>query len=774
MAKYINPFSASKEKDELDLIELAKQAGIKAPAQKKSTLEKIFDLLNAPSKATEKFLTGTKGYSGTLESAGIRNTKGELDANDVLSLAGQLVLDPLNLVAPLGLGAKAIKGIKAGAKVAGKINTVRTIGKAAEELFVPYSKLKRVSPQLAEALPSLEKLISAKQGQAVKKTAELGKEYSPEVIKNLGKLIEKGKGLTDEELSAVTKTKKFIQETITAPEKAAGIAPQQVANYFPRKAEREGVENLLKFGGKRLSLSLGGSEKARKFATQEAGEAAGVIYKDPLEALAVRASKSEAARANAGFLRQLTGGEVKDLDGNPLVSKVGKYVEQGYKEFSTKELRGFQAPVEAVDEVERYFKTFVSDDATNALLKAYDKVLGVWKKLVTSIFPAFHIRNALGNFSNMWLGGFNPQDAPRLIDAAKIQKGGSVLIKGKTITKQFLDELGLTGRGQFGYDIPGALADAAGKKNLLQKVNPFEVGRNVGTGIEDNSKIAFFLSRLGKGDDIKTAVAQTKKYLFDYSELTPFEKNVMRRLVPFYTWSRKNLPLQIESLITKPGRQAAISKTVTNANPLTPEEKESLPSYLTEGISLKRDVNEKTGDLKVISSLGLPIEDLGRLFRGSAGRTFEREIIGAMGPLGNALGIALKKDFYRGKETKELAYTYGRMAKGYPEPIKKLLEFKEEKGSQGQPIYRVNPSKMQIVLAIAPRILRTISEPSSGYEPFREGEYNLKSTKASKQKEIENQLIDLLSEKGIVKEFSRAYVPKEGGSSAKGKFINPF
>src|SRR3990167_7531247 len=240
-SKFINPFTSSKKEDDLDVIALAEKAGIKAPSQKKSNLQKVVDILNTPSRKTEEFLTGKQGYSKVLEQAGVRDIKGKLDYNDALTLAGQLVLDPLNLVGFAGLGAKALKGAGAVGKVATKIGPVAKTADAVGDLFVPGHKLSKVSPDLAKTLPSLEKFIAAKQGQQVRKTAELGRQYSPDAIKNLGKLVEKagvGGKLTDEELSAVGKTTKFIEETITAPEKAAGISPNQLLNYFPRKADR--------------------------------------------------------------------------------------------------------------------------------------------------------------------------------------------------------------------------------------------------------------------------------------------------------------------------------------------------------------------------------------------------------------------------------------------------------------------------------------------------------------------------------------------------------
>ena len=55
-----------------------------------------------------------------------------------------------------------------------------------------------------------------------------------------------------------------------------------------------------------------------------------------------------------------------------------------------------------------------------------------------------------------------------------------------------------------------------------------------------------------------------KKYLFDYTDLTDFEKNVLKRLMPFYTWTRKNIPLQLEALYKQTGKVLPVEKIRQN------------------------------------------------------------------------------------------------------------------------------------------------------------------------------------------------------------------
>src|SRR6516162_1815820 len=78
-------------------------------------------------------------------------------------------------------------------------------------------------------------------------------------------------------------------------------------------------------------------------------------------------------------------------------------------------------------------------------------------------------------------------------------------------------------------------------------------GLRTGREVESNARIAHFLWQLDKGVDPMEAALSVKKYLFDYQRgLTQFEQTVMRRIFPFYAWTRFNLPLQIEALVSNP------------------------------------------------------------------------------------------------------------------------------------------------------------------------------------------------------------------------------
>ena len=81
---------------------------------------------------------------------------------------------------------------------------------------------------------------------------------------------------------------------------------------------------------------------------------------------------------------------------------------------------------------------------------------------------------------------------------------------------------------------------------------PIKQGAAIGGLVENNARLAHYFSKLDEGLTVADASASVKRSLFDYSELTDVEKNVMKRIVPFYTFMRKNTPVQLASLMTTP------------------------------------------------------------------------------------------------------------------------------------------------------------------------------------------------------------------------------
>ncbi len=70
---------------------------------------------------------------------------------------------------------------------------------------------------------------------------------------------------------------------------------------------------------------------------------------------------------------------------------------------------------------------------------------------------------------------------------------------------------------------------------------------------EDAVRIQTWIKHMESGDDPMTAGLKTIRAHFDYNDMTDFEKNVLRNVILFYTWSRKNIPFQVKGMAQKPG-----------------------------------------------------------------------------------------------------------------------------------------------------------------------------------------------------------------------------
>ncbi len=269
------------------------------------------------------------------------------------------------------------------------------------------------------------------------------------------------------------------------------------------------------------------------------------------------------------------------------------------------------------------------------------------KGAFTVPFPAFHARNTITNKIQNWLeGAFNPRayaDAFSLQVAAKRTRGvmRKALKEGQVIDFQ-------TAARQVdwptvkigGKETPGLqLFDAADQRGILGRtigdVSPEELlgtsaldtqvkglrriakgqdpimktGRFVGGTIEDHDKLAHFLDKVKQGFSPDDAAISAKKALFDYNDLSQFEKKWLRdRFVFFYTFARKNLGLQAKHLAQSPGKQAAFAH-LTGGTPTALGEARNFPNYFNERLIGRTPFRDKQGNPIVIPGLGTPLEE---------------------------------------------------------------------------------------------------------------------------------------------------------------------
>jgi len=360
------------------------------------------------------------------------------------------------------------------------------------------------------------------------------------------------------------------------------------------------------------------------------------------------------------------------------------------------ELRNFAAPDELATEIERIAGIVRGDELTGVARlmddfagKFYDPAISWWKAWTLAPFPAYHTRNVVGNMWNCFLAGVHD---PRVFhDAARIEmalwepstkfghgfRDNAQRFLGRAnlddvarkYSFQSFDELsqaahsrGIMGRGWMAAEV----GHGEQPTNLMgrwfgRESSTIRGGMTIGTLLENNARLGLFLDQTRKltsmgvplRNAIDDAALTTKKFLFDYSDegVTEFERKVLKRLMPFYTWTRNNVPLQLEYLVKRPGKFGMIEKArqaYQVAEPLGemgPEPDERyMPGYMKQMYPWRMWQKEGMPPEYLGMERWLPAADIGRVL--NPGQTIMDLLTPA---LKYPLEISTDYDFFRGE-----------------------------------------------------------------------------------------------------------------------------
>lgn len=372
-----------------------------------------------------------------------------------------------------------------------------------------------------------------------------------------------------------------------------------------------------------------------------------VFKTNPVEAATDISVRAHRDAATAETLKGLAG--VKDEFGNPalFVAKEGPEghaAEEaarklGYTKANTV-LGTVYAPQALLKELDHAAITLTDDHALKALSGMVDQWAKLWRGYATvpALFGlGFHERNLAGNVFNMWLGGFRNVGLFRTTDkigraiesginhASKINPGGKGLSADEAINQakslspaerhwvRLAREEGVIGDSFFRTDqaTTPSFKSQSVKEKLAKNLNPVDTnnailksGTYIGRRIEDNSRLAMFIDQMQKHGDPQTAAEAVKKALFDYSELTPTEKAI-KKVIPFYTYTRKNTPLQIQALLQNPGKFSDLAHLRDNAvEGASDNNGQPIPQY-----ALQQGAIPLTGgDHPIVASLNTPFQ----------------------------------------------------------------------------------------------------------------------------------------------------------------------
>ena len=557
---------------------------------------------------------------------------------------------------------------------------------------------------------------------------------------------------------------------------------------------------------------LGGSLKQRAFKTRAEGLQEGVVYSTDLakDFLDGQINNSKALRAHE-YVRGLEQ-EVDDFgnkilhkadtsDAKALMNKPG-WIKKNIPDFGDVVMRK-----DAAEMITGYTKDFFGDEGMKGLMSIYDKGLTAWKASVTGLGPGFigyNVRNAIGDMTNMILDGFrNPKYIKTGVNVLQFESlaqkeglGSATGEFGKNISDLYhkaLDEGLLTHEAGLLAEQTGGLSERMAGKGISQKTKSLgskvmDRWKQVATvgGLapkrEEAFRLAHFASTLDKTGSIEEAGKAVRRTLFDYNDLSPTEKNVFKRIIPFYSFTRKNLEFHAKNYAKRPGKYTAFNKLLNTVREIgggdmSDEDWEAMPDWMKEGAMV--GLGSKDGMAKVITGFGLPTENIEQTLGGNEGiiKGGAKNLASMMAPMLKVpMEAVTGKSLFTGRDIDQ--ETYGGRYAQYPELIKKILGYnkRERTSKEGKKYSKetVDPIRSYI-LANTPVLSGLSTQYKRGVEAsggdsanilnllsgLRVYERNIDSEKEARKREQQDVLARLLARQGLATQYSNTYIPQE-------------
>ena len=324
-------------------------------------------------------------------------------------------------------------------------------------------------------------------------------------------------------------------------------------------------------------------------------EGKALTVQDPARLFAERAAQGHRALAYKRFVDELASTDVPGVGKLLVPASSGAQRPAGWVEVSLGQFGDFFAPKAVAKEVDQVRDTVVNDKSIREFQQLLERSNAWWKSMATigSIISGggFFARNAIGNVWNNFLGGVkDPRDYARAADLmATVRRGGvgalgaedrrvweaavreGVLGSGfyaSEVTRPFnsaADFAGTLGRAVTPESAAERAAKAGRAANVFSRESvPLRAGSALSGTIEDHARLSHFVAKMRQHGNAEEAARSVRKYLFDYQDLTAMDRHI-KHAAAFWTWTRKNTALQLQSVLSQPGKFTGYAHVMLNA-----------------------------------------------------------------------------------------------------------------------------------------------------------------------------------------------------------------
>lgn len=250
-------------------------------------------------------------------------------------------------------------------------------------------------------------------------------------------------------------------------------------------------------------------------------------------------------------------------------------------------------PPELAESLTRAEKSLRDDEFLQEFYNTLQKNLARWKVGATVVNPGYATRNAMSILWNAYIsphggmplwawGRYGPKAASILKDISKAaRKDPKEWTAADQAAMRMHNELAHHGiyMGLFGGDVERARRALEGQRTAVELTKSGHPLQGYARGMttanitrENWERLTHYLYRR-EGQKMGRAQAADiiRAAHFDYGDLTKTEQKLRRGFVPFYTWTRRNIPYQLSSMIQRPGRYAAFPLAVNESNYASPK-----------------------------------------------------------------------------------------------------------------------------------------------------------------------------------------------------------
>jgi len=330
---------------------------------------------------------------------------------------------------------------------------------------------------------------------------------------------------------------------------------------------------------------------------------------------------------------------------------------------------------------------------------------------------------------------------------------------------------------EIGTNIP-VVSRIPGSKTFFRTLERAKgLGHQLASEQEYYLRVAPVIAYLQRGMSLSDAITKVKLTQVDYNALSSMEKHYLRRIIPFYTFTRRQIPFVLEELSNPSSGMSTMIKGVARGKRAGEDPNEPTPDWLSTGISIPLGKTE-AGLSRYLTNmggfLGGPEDVLSLLKPGHGPMETVGRTLSGLGARANPIG----QQFF--EMTAQRSLFYQRPFSELKSPTARLIG--QLSDSEQMPKY---PSmQLDALLSRIPGYSRLVSSArtltDSTRRPIRseDGSVNVGNVlartlpfamgmrytdtdlAASRNKVLQGRIEELLARNPNVSKFSKMYVPE--------------